>query len=635
MFDTLKLYVDQIVDERELIATLAGLGYARCKAVSAEGDFSLTGETLVIFPITYEFPVRIDMPDNRIASINSVDIGTFKTIDKHSVVIVFPVSKLRRSKFTKQATGLGEQPIDSFVDIEPGDLVVHIDHGIGKYLGVQRIRRGSAMEDHFVVEYRDSSRLFVKTSDLHKLQRYISFHRKPPELNSLKGKAWAETKKKAATGAAKTAGDLLKLQALRETTPAYAFGPDNDWQKEVEAAFPFKDTPDQAKASRDVKLDMEKPKAMDRLLCGDVGYGKTEVVLRAAFKAVMNGKQVAFLVPTTILAEQHTNTFYQRLKNYPVNIKMLNRFCTGAEQKKIIDDLAAGKIDIAIGTHRLLSGDVKFKDLGLLIVDEEQRFGVGQKNRIKRMKFNIDILTLTATPIPRTLYMALMGGKDISVIETPPVDRLPVNTELIEFDKNIIRNAIRAELARSGQVYFVHNRVDNIARLAEEIQKLVPEAKLLAGHGQMSARTLEKTMMRFIKGEVDILVSTTIIESGIDIPNANTMFINEADKFGLADLYQLRGRIGRFDRQAHAYLIVKNISTLTHEVQERLAAIKKYQELGSGFKIAMRDMEMRGAGNILGLEQSGFIDQIGFDLYCRLLREEIQTLRTGVTGDRS
>ncbi|HNX91814.1 MAG TPA: transcription-repair coupling factor, partial [Candidatus Omnitrophota bacterium] len=536
---------------------------------------------------------------------------------------------LRRTRVKKQPLGLGEQPIDSFVDIEPGDFIVHIDYGIGKYIGMQRMRHGAGMKDFFIIEYKGGNRLFVEQKELHKIQRYISFHRAPPILDSLKTKSWEATKQKAAKGVAKIAKDLLSLQAARANTVAYAFRKDTDWQKEMEEAFPYKETPDQVKAACDVKTDMEKPRPMDRLLCGDVGYGKTEVALRAAFKAVMDNKQVAFLVPTTILAEQHANTFKRRFKDYPVEIRMLNRFCSFAEDRETIDSLKNGKVDIVIGTHRLLSNDVEFKDLGLLIIDEEQRFGVYQKEKIKRMRVNVDILTLTATPIPRTLYMALMGGKDISMIETPPLERLPVNTEIIENDKKKIHGAIKNELDRGGQVYVVHNRVESIDKVAGEIKALVPEAHLAIGHGQMSARELERTMMGFIRGDVDVLVCTTIIESGIDIPNANTMIINNADKFGLADLYQLRGRIGRFDRQAYAYLVVRDSATLTSDVQERLFAIKKYQELGSGFKIAMRDLELRGAGNILGVEQSGFIDQIGFDLYCRLLRDEIDKLKAG------
>ncbi|MFQ5951971.1 MAG: transcription-repair coupling factor [Candidatus Omnitrophota bacterium] len=626
MFESIKLYIKEPADLGETVRSLDKYGYSRCRKISIEGDYSLVGEVLIIYPVTFEYPVRIDLSGGKVRSIKSIDLASFKNITGHNGVIILPVSTLRRTKVKKRPIEmeLGEAPIESFVDIEPGDYVVHLDYGIGKYLGIQRIRREGKTRDYFVIEYKGGDKLYMENKELHKLQRYISFHRRPPQLNTLKsGKKWESAKRKAARGAARIAKDLLNLQAKRESTPAYAFGKDTDWQKEVEESFPYKETPDQLKATVTVKEDMEKERPMDRLLCGDVGYGKTEVALRAVFKAVMENKQVAVLVPTTILAEQHTDTFRKRLKDFPVSIQMLNRFRTLSEQDGIVKGLKEGQVDIVIGTHRILSDDIEFKDLGLLIIDEEQRFGVRQKEKIKRMKVNVDILTLTATPIPRTLYLALMGGKDISVIETPPLERMPVHTEVIEYDKKTVREAIKRELARNGQIYYVHNRVETIDRIASDVSKLIPGARLMIGHGQMPSKVLEKTMLKFIRGEVDILVCTTIIESGIDIPNANTMIVNQADKFGLADLYQLRGRIGRFDRKAYAYFVVRDMATLTHEVQKRLSAIKKYQELGSGFKVAMRDLEMRGAGNILGVEQSGFIDQVGFDLYCRLLREEI------------
>ncbi len=623
MFDSLKLYINETVDLDEIIRSLDRYDYSRCRKISVEGDYSLTGEALIIYPVTFEYPVRIDLSGGKVRSIKSIDLVSFRSITDHKGIIILPVGILRRRGLKKLPIEMEEQPIDSFVDIEPGDFVVHIDYGIGKYLGMQRMRRDGGMKDHFVLEYSGGDKLYMENKDLHKLQRYISFHRRPPQLNRLKGKGWERAKKNASRGVARIARDLLDLQAKRESAAGFVFSKDTDWQQEVEEAFPYKETPDQLKATVDVKKDMESARPMDRLLCGDVGYGKTEVAMRAAFKAVMDNRQVAFLVPTTILAEQHTNTFTKRLKDFPVNIQMLNRFRTQAQQDRILADLRKGKIDIVIGTHRLLSDDVAFRDLGFLIIDEEQRFGVRHKEKIKRMRVNVDILTLTATPIPRTLYLALMGGKDISMIETPPLERSPIHTEVIEYDKKRIREAIKKEMSRKGQVYYVHNRVETIDRVAADVSKLVPGATLMVGHGQMSSKTLEKTMLKFIRGEVDILVCTTIIESGIDIPNANTMVINDADRFGLADLYQLRGRIGRFDRKAYAYLIVRDFSILTHAVQGRLNAIKKYQELGSGFKIAMRDLEMRGAGNILGLEQSGFIDQVGFDFYCRLLKTEI------------
>ncbi len=627
MFDSLKFYIGETVELGDVLRHLDKYGYSRCRSVSHCGDYSLTGDILIIFPATFEYPVRLDLSRGIVVSIKSVDALSFRSIDEHNGVIILPVGVLRRKRVKKSISiGTGEQPIDSFVDIEPGDLAVHVDYGIGKYLGMQRMRHNGKLSDYFVLEYKGGDKLYVEDSDLHKLQRYISFHRSGTQLHSLKGKKWETTKKNALKGAALLAKDLLMLQAKRERAAGFEFKEDTDWQQEVEKAFPYKETPDQLKATREVKRDMEQARPMDRLLCGDVGYGKTEVALRGAFKAVMDSKQVALLVPTTILAEQHLNTFVKRLRDFPVEIRMLNRFRTKTEQQRILTELKEGKIDVIIGTHRLLSDDVCFKDLGLLIVDEEQRFGVRHKDKIKEMRVNVDILTLTATPIPRTLYLAIMGGKDISVIETPPLERLPIHTEIIEYDKKQIKEVLARELDRGGQAYYVHNRVETIAGVAQEVGKLCPGARVMVGHGQMQSRTLEATMLKFIKGEVDILVCTTIIESGIDIPNANTMIIDDADRFGLADLYQLRGRIGRFDRKAYACFMVRDFSTLTHEVQKRLNSIKKYQHLGAGFRIAMRDLEMRGAGNILGIEQSGFIDQVGFDLYCRLLKAEIKKL---------
>ena len=629
MFRFIELYIDTMVELDALKKKLQDFGYSRCKQVSVEGDYSLKGETLIIYPVTFEYPIRIDIDDTCLKTIKSIDTFSFKTITDHKGVILLPLGVLKRKKIRRNILdSLGEQPIDSFVDIEPGDYVVHTDYGIGKYTGLQNIRKDGVFTLFFVLEFKEGDKLYVPEKDLHKIQRYVSFHRKPPQLSKLTSKRWTLAKKTAASGASKVAKEFLEMQAKRESAGGFKFSVDTDWQSIVESSFPYKETPDQLKATVNVKADMEKPRPMDRLLCGDVGYGKTEVALRAAFKAVMDGKQVVFLVPTTILAEQHTNTFRKRFRDFPLIIEMLNRFRTPLEQRKVIQGLAEGTVDIVIGTHRLLSSDVVFNDLGLLIVDEEQRFGVTHKEKMKRMKLNVDVLTLTATPIPRTLYLALMGGKDISVIETPPLERHPVQTSIVKYDKNVIRTAILKELKRNGQVFYVHNRVESIDNVAVQLKKLVPDASIMIGHGQMSSRLLEKSMLKFIKGEIDIFVCTTIIESGIDIPNANTMIIDNAENFGLAELYQLRGRIGRFDRKANAYLVVKDFDTLTYAVQNRLNAIKKYQELGSGFKIAMRDLEMRGAGNILGVEQSGFIDQVGFDLYCRLLRAEIERIST-------
>ncbi len=627
MFDSLKLYINETRKISDITEKLLKLGYTGTDQIFEEGDFSAKGDVLIIYPASFEYPVRIDLAFEKVNSIKSIDLGTFKAIDSHKGVIILPANILRKRKIKKELDLEGvEQPIESFVDIEPGDYVVHIDYGIGKYLGLSKQKTKDTKKDFFVIEYKDGDKLYLADTHLHKIQRYISFHRRPPRINRLRGKQWQQTKKKAASGARKFAKDLLRIQADREKAEGFAFSDDCDWQKDLEKTFPYKDTPDQVKATKMVKKDMESKNPMDRLLCGDVGYGKTEVALRAAFKAVMDNKQVAFLVPTTILAEQHASTFSKRLEKYPVRIKMLNRFRTPSQQKEIIEDLKKGKVDILIGTHRMLSKDVKFKDLGLMIVDEEQRFGVKHKEKLKRLRVDVDILTLTATPIPRTLYLALSGGKDISVIQTPPLERMPVETKVLERNDRIIIDAAKKELARNGQVFFVHNRIKTIEKTAKSVRELLPKARVRIAHGRMKGPLLEETMLDFINNEIDVLVCTTIVESGIDIPNANTMIIDNADRFGLADLYQLRGRIGRFDRKAYAYLLVKNMRTLTLPVKKRLAAIKKFQKLGSGFKIAMRDLEMRGAGNLLGVEQSGFIDQIGFDLYCRLLKDEIKKL---------
>ncbi|MCK4463019.1 MAG: DEAD/DEAH box helicase, partial [Candidatus Omnitrophica bacterium] len=468
---------------------------------------------------------------------------------------------------------------------------------------------------------------YVPFSDLNKVQKYIYFSRKRPKLYKLGGKLWQRTKDCASRGVLKVAEEILEVQAKRESLIGHKFSPDTDWQELVEKAFPYKETEGQIKATREVKDDMQKPRPMDRLLCGDVGYGKTEVALRAAFKAVMDNKQVVILVPTTILAEQHYATFKNRLKDFPVNIEMLSRFRKKASQKDIVKELKHSHVDIVIGTHRLLSDDIAFKDLGLVIIDEEQRFGVRHKEKLKKLRLIVDVLTLTATPIPRTLYLALMGGRDISTINTPPLERLPIETNIIEYNDYQVKEVIKKELDRKGQVYFVHNRIDSIDKIAAKLKKLLPEVKIEIGHGRMGENDLERTMLKFIKGRIDVLVCTTIIESGIDIPNVNTLIVNKAENFGLADLYQLRGRVGRFSKRAHAYFIVDKKNALTHDAQKRLDALRRFSELGSGFKIAMQDLELRGAGNLLGTQQHGYIGQVGFDLYCRLLHSAIEHLR--------
>lgn len=623
MLGTINIRKGSQLDPDSMIKKLAGIGYRRREGIAEQGDFSVRGGTILLYPATFDYPIRLEFSADTVEKIVSIDTLTFKSIQEHDAVIIIPS---RKGKFYKRKVHTERDPIDAFVDIEPGDFVVHVDYGIGKCLGTRGVGRPGDKEDCLAIEYSGGDVLYVPMKDLNKVQKYIYFNRKRPQPYKLGGKRWKKVRERAAFGVMKAAKDILEVQAKRESMKGFQYSPDTDWQRDVESLFPFRDTPDQIKATRDVKADMERSRPMDRLLCGDVGYGKTEVALRASFKAVMDNKQVAILVPTTILAEQHYKTFARRMKSFPVNIEMLSRFRTKSEQERAIKSLKDGHVDIVIGTHRLLSDDIAFKDLGLVIIDEEQRFGVRHKEKLKHMRLIVDVLTLTATPIPRTLYLALMGGRDISAINTPPLERHPVATHVVEFDENIIKQALESELARGGQVFFVHNRIDSIDSVARRIKRLVPEARITIGHGRMSEHELERTMSAFIDGEVDILVCTTIIESGIDIPNANTLMVNRAEHFGLADLYQLRGRVGRFTKRAFAYFIVGNMGTLTHDEQRRLNAIKRFTQLGSGFKIAMQDLELRGAGNLLGVEQHGYMAQVGFDLYCRLLRSAVENL---------
>ena len=513
--------------------------------------------------------------------------------------------------------------INNFLDLEPGDYVVHVAQGIGRYLGVERLSTEDVQRDYLLIQYAGEDKLYLPVDQLDLIQKYSGKEGKTPKINKLGGSEWQKVKKRVRKGIQDMAKELLALYAARNDAEGYAFKPDSLWQKEFEDAFIYPETTDQLKAVEEIKKDMESTLPMDRLLCGDVGYGKTEVALRAAFKAVDNGKQVAVLVPTTVLAQQHLRTFSQRFKNYPVNIACLSRFASAKQQKDIIAGLKQKKVDILIGTHRLLSKDVVFNDLGLLIVDEEQRFGVAHKEKIKALKKNIDVLTLSATPIPRTLHMALVGMRDMSIITSPPEDRHPVQTYVLEYHERLIKDIIKREIARNGQVFFVHNRVQNIYNLADKISALIPEANVMVAHGQMKEKELEKAMLDFVEGEGNVLVCTTIIESGLDIPNVNTLIVNESDYFGLSQLYQLRGRVGRSERQAFAYFTYRKDKLINEIAKKRLIAIRDFTELGSGFKIAMRDMEIRGAGNILGPEQHGFIADVGFDLYCRLLKEEI------------
>jgi len=521
------------------------------------------------------------------------------------------------------------QKISSFLsdlqDLKPGDYVVHVDHGIGTYNGLTLVHDKECM----VLAYLGGDRLYVPLERLDLIQKYSSTEGARPQLDKLGGTTWVARKTRVKRAIRDMAQELLKLYAERKVAMGYAFSPDTEWQKEFEEAFQYEETPDQLTAISDIKHDMEISMPMDRLICGDVGYGKTEVAMRAGFKAIGDGKQVAVLTPTTVLCYQHFETFKERFAAFPVTIAMLSRFVNPKEQKKIVADIEAGKIDIVIGTHRLLSKDIKFHDLGLMVIDEEQRFGVAHKERLKQIKKQVDVLTMTATPIPRTLNMALSGMRDMSVIETPPRDRLAIQTTVVKFKPTVIENAIDFELERGGQVYVVHNRVESIYSLANFIQKIAPKARVGVGHGQLGEKELEQVMTRFMHHEFDVLVATTIIENGLDIPLANTLIVNRADRYGLSQLYQLRGRVGRSNRRAYAYLLIPSDETLTPIARRRLAAIREFSELGAGFRIAALDLELRGAGNLLGGEQHGHIEAIGFDLYCQLLERTIEELRTG------
>lgn len=512
-------------------------------------------------------------------------------------------------------------------EIKPGDRVVHISHGIGIFSGLAHLTIEGVAKDFVTIEYHKGDKLYVPAQQLDLLQKYTGPESKTPNLSRLGSSEWIKTRRKVKASTEAIAKDLLELYAAREQTPGHAFGNDTPWQWELEAAFPYEETPDQETAIIEVKKDLETPRPMDRLICGDAGFGKTEVALRAAFKVVQGGKQVAMLVPTTLLASQHFDTFKARLAPFPMEVDLLCRFRSKKEQKETVARLTTGESDIVVGTHRLISKDIKFKDLGLLIIDEEQHFGVIQKEKIKKLRENVDILTLSATPIPRTLHMSFSGIRDMSVIETPPDERLPVKTHLMEYDKELIRSAIIREMDRGGQVYFLHNRVQDIERIAKEIRDLVPFAKIGVGHGQMEEEELEILMMDFLEGNYDVLVCTTIVESGLDIPNVNTIIINNSQNFGLSQLYQLRGRVGRSNHQAYAYLLYPPHLRLTEEAQQRLEAIRDFAYLGAGFQIAKRDLEIRGAGNLLGIEQSGAIAAVGFDLYCQLLKEAVDEKR--------
>ena len=528
--------------------------------------------------------------------------------------------KKRRTKFEGQS-------ISSFTELKIGDYVVHSSHGLGIYQGIEQVNVDNVTKDYMKISYRDGGNLYIPATALDTIQKYASKDSHAPKLNKLGGVEWTRTKSKVKEAVDVIARDLVELYAARSAKKGYVYGPDTVWQREFEELFPFEETGDQEKAIEDTKRDMESDKIMDRLICGDVGYGKTEIAIRAAFKAVQEGKQVVYLVPTTVLAQQHYTTFVQRMKDYPVRISLLCRFRTASEIRKTVRELASGMMDIVIGTHRVLSKDVTFKDLGLLIIDEEQRFGVSHKEKIKKLKENVDVLTLTATPIPRTLHMSLIGIRDMSVLEEAPEDRIPIQTFVMEYNEELVREAINRELARGGQVFYVYNRVQSIADMTASLAAILPDARISYAHGQMKEAELERIMYDFVSGEIDVLVSTTIIETGLDIPNVNTMIIHDADQMGLSQLYQLRGRVGRSNRTAYAFLMYRRNKMLRETAEKRLQAIRDFTELGSGFKIAMQDLEIRGAGNLLGERQSGHMNAVGYDMYCKLLNEAVKRQR--------
>jgi len=617
MFRTLRFYPQQSINIDRTFRQFDEFGYEQIEQIGEKGEFAHRGQIIDIYPVNYESPVRIELDFETIENIFTFSRVTGKKISRQNPLIILP----RRTSCP--ALKIERLAINKFEDLEKGDLVVHIDHGIGRFLGITALKK----KKHIKIEYADGDKLYIPLNQKKLLQKYIGFVGHSPRLHKLGGKLWEKTKAKAKKGITSFALDLLKVQAKRSALSGFAFSPDSELQEAFEKTFPYKETPDQKTALKETKQDMEAGRPMDRLLCGDVGYGKTEVAFRAAFKAVSDGKQVAMLVPTTILAEQHYHNLKERVKDFPVNVAMLSRFKTAGEQDAIVEDLKKGKVDIVIGTHRLLSDDVQFKDLGMVIIDEEQRFGVKDKEKLKHLRELVDVLTLTATPIPRTLYMSLLGVKDMSTINTPPEKRLPIETFVCVFDDELLKTALLNELDRSGQVYFIHNRIQDIEVIYERVKKLIPEANIAIGHGRMHEKELEKVMIDFIDEKIDILISTTIVESGLDIPNANTLVVNNAHNFGLADLYQLRGRVGRFDRQAYAYFLTPKHATFNPDAKRRLKSIQKFTALGSGFKIAMEDLEIRGAGNLLGEEQHGFIMAIGFDLYCQLLSGAIDELK--------
>ncbi|UOQ49520.1 transcription-repair coupling factor [Gracilibacillus caseinilyticus] len=564
-----------------------------------------------------------------VITIGNVSGGFELPMHKLAVITENELFKQKTPRKKRKQKISNAERIKSYQELQVGDYVVHTNHGIGRYIGIETLAVNGLHKDFMLLKYSGDDKLFVPIDQIDLVQKYVGSEGKEPKLYRLGGNDWNKVKRKVQSKVEDIADDLMKLYAEREAAKGYAFSPDTEMQRDFEASFPYQETEDQLRCIEEIKQDMEKERPMDRLLCGDVGYGKTEVAIRAAFKAISDGKQVAILVPTTILAQQHYETVLERFQDYPINIGLLSRFRTRKQQTETLKGLKNGTVDIVIGTHRLLSKDVVYKELGLLIVDEEQRFGVKHKEKIKQLKSNVDVLTLTATPIPRTLHMSMLGVRDLSVIETPPENRFPIQTYVMEYNAPLVREAIERELSRGGQIFFLYNRVESIDKVAQDIQMLVEDARVTVAHGQMNESELENVMFSFLEGEADVLVSTTIIETGVDIPNVNTLIVNDADKMGLSQLYQLRGRVGRSNRVAYAYFTYQQDKILTEVSEKRLQAIKEFTELGSGFKIAMRDLSIRGAGNILGAQQHGFIDSVGFDMYSQMLNEAVEAKRQG------
>lgn len=566
-------------------------------------------------------------PGNVIVTLGSLEAGFELPGLKLALVTDWEIfGRRKRGRPLRRKPG-EETRVAHFSDLRPGDYIVHVNHGIGRYLGIKKLEVSGVVRDYLFIQYAAEDKLYVPTDQIDLIQKYLGAESVAPKLYKLGGQEWHRVKQRVRESVREMAEGLLELYAARQKVPGHAYPSDTPWQKEFEDAFPYEETPDQLRAIVEIKKDMQTSRSMDRLLCGDVGYGKTEVAIRAAFKAVTDSKQVAVLVPTTILAQQHYNTFNERFAGYPMQIEMLSRFKTAAEQREIVRKVKKGLVDIVIGTHRLIQEDIVFKNLGLVIVDEEQRFGVTHKERLKQLRQNVDVLTLTATPIPRTLHMAMVGVRDMSTLETPPEDRFPVQTYVVEFNYDIVAEAIRREMDRGGQVFYVHNRVQDIEKVAHQLQAVVPEARIALAHGQMKEDLLERCMLDFLAVEYDILVCTTIIETGLDLPNVNTLIVNDANRLGLSQLYQLRGRVGRSHRLAYAYFTYKKEKSLSEVAEKRLHAIREFTEFGSGFKIAMRDLEIRGAGNLLGPEQHGHMAAVGFDLYCRLLEQAVNELK--------